>query len=319
MTAAVETTALSKDYRTALHKAPVSALRDVSIKVERGCIFGLLGQNGAGKTTLVKILLSLVPQTSGNAVVLGKDPNDVSIRRRIGFLPEQMRLPEYMKAHRFLRYMGDLNGVDSAAQKKRIPELLELVGLPGEKKPIKAYSKGMMQRLGLAQALLNDPELLFLDEPTEGLDPIGRKQVRDLLVNLRAQGKTIFLNSHILSEVEMICDELLILRKGETVRAGKPSEFTQRTGEYRIQVGAVTDAVHAAAESMLGAVKWEGTSLRCALKDRAHLNQLIDKFRAVGAEIEAIEPLKSTLEQFFIQVAGGVAVASAANYTGKGE
>jgi len=318
MTAIVETTALTKDYRSALHKPPVSALRDVSVKVERGCIFGLLGQNGAGKTTLVKILLSLVPQTSGSAKVMGKNPDDVSIRRRIGFLPEQMRLPEYMKAHSFLRYMGDLNRVDPATQKKRIPELLELVGLPGEKKLIKAYSKGMMQRLGLAQALLNDPELLFLDEPTEGLDPIGRKHVRDLLVKLRAQGKTIFLNSHILSEVEMICDELMILRKGEMVRAGKPSEFTQRTGEYRIQVGAVTDAVHAAAESMLGSVTWNGTSLRCPVKDRAQLNQLIDKFRAAGAEIEAIEPLKSTLEQFFIEVAGGTA-APVSPSTGKGE
>lgn len=315
MTAAVETTALTKHYQALPFKPGVSALREVSVKVERGCIFGLLGQNGAGKTTLVKILLSLVPQTAGAAKVLGKDPDDVSIRRRIGFLPEQMRLPEYMKAHAFLRYMGDLNGVAASLQKKRIPELLELVGLPGEKKLIKAYSKGMMQRLGLAQALLNDPELLFLDEPTEGLDPIGRKQVRDLLVSLRAQGKTIFLNSHILSEVEMICDELMILRKGEMVRAGKPSEFTQRTGEYRIQLAAVTDAAHAAAESLLGAVKWDGTSLRFPAKDRAQLNQLIDRLRAAGAEIEAIEPLKSTLEQFFIEVAGGGIAAA----TGKGE
>ena len=305
MTAAVETNSLSKDYRTALHKPPVSALRGVSVKVERGCIFGLLGQNGAGKTTLVKILLSLVQPTAGNATVLGKNPSDVSVRRRIGFLPEHLRLPEYMKAHGLLRYMADLNGVDRATQRTRIPELLELVGLPNEKKRIKAYSKGMQQRLGLAQALLNDPELLFLDEPTEGLDPIGRKQVRDLLVELRAKGKTIFLNSHILSEVEMICDEMLILKKGEMVRAGKPSDFTRRTGEYRIQVAAVTEPAHAAAESLLGPVKWDGTSLRFAARDLAQLNQLIDKLRQAGAEIEAIEPLKSTLEEFFIEVAKG--------------
>lgn len=305
MTTVVETNSLSKDYRTALHKPPVSALRGVSIKVERGCIFGLLGQNGAGKTTLIKILLSLVTPTSGSAQVLGSDPDDVNVRRRIGFLPEHMRLPEYLKAHSFLRYMGDLNGVDRATQRKRIPELLEIVGLPGEKKLIKAYSKGMQQRLGLAQALLNDPELLFLDEPTEGLDPIGRKQVRDLLVNLRAQGKTIFLNSHILSEVEMICDEMLILKKGEMVRAGKPSDFTRRTGEYRVQVGAVTGAVHAAVESVLGAVQWDGTSLRCKVHDRAQINLLIDRVRAAGGEIEAIEPLRSTLEEAFIEVATG--------------
>jgi len=318
MTIVVETNSLTKDYRPGMLKPAVSALRGVSVKVERGCIFGLLGQNGAGKTTLVKILLSLVPPTSGSASVMGKHPSDTSVRRLIGFLPEQMRLPEYMKAHSFLRYMGDLNGVDRATQRKRIPELLELVGLPGEKKVIKAYSKGMQQRLGLAQALLNDPDLLFLDEPTEGLDPIARKQVRDLLVGLRAKGKTIFLNSHILSEVEMICDELLMLRKGEMVRAGKPSDFTHRTGEYRIQVGAVTDPVHAAAESLLGPVKWDGTSLRFAAKDRAQMNALIDKFRAAGAEIEAIEPLKSTLEEFFIGAATGSASASVAA-TGQGE
>lgn len=303
MTTAVETNALAKDYRVALHKPPTSALRGVSVKVERGCIFGLLGQNGAGKTTFVKILLSLVPPTSGSAKVLGKDPDDVSVRRRIGFLPEQMRLPDYMKAHSFLRFMADLNGVDRAVQRKRIPELLELVGLPGEKKPLRAFSKGMQQRLGLAQALINDPELLFLDEPTEGLDPIGRKQVRDLLVDLRAKGKTIFLNSHILSEVEMICDQMMILKKGEMMRAGKPSDFTRRTGEYKLQLTAVTAAVHAAAESVLGPVQWAGTSLRFAAQDHAQLNQLIDKVRAAGGELEALEPLKSTLEEFFIEVA----------------
>jgi ABC-2 type transport system ATP-binding protein len=181
--------------------------------------------------------------------------------------------------------------------------LLELVGLPDEKKVLKAYSKGMQQRLGLAQALLNDPELLFLDEPTEGLDPIGRKQVRDLLVDLRSRGKTIFLNSHILSEVEMICDQMMILKKGEMVRAGKPSDFTRRTGEYRLHVAAVTDAVHAAAESVLGVVKWNGTALLATVKDRAQLNLLIDRLRAAGGEIEALEPVKNTLEEFFIEVA----------------
>lgn len=304
MNPVVETTHLSKTYRVAPHRPAVTALRDVSIKVERGCIFGLLGQNGAGKTTLVKILLSLVPPTSGKATVLGKDPYDVSARRRIGFLPEQMRLPEYMNARSFLSYMGSLNGVNGAVLRKRIPELLEMVGLPGEKKAIKSYSKGMQQRLGLAQALLNDPDLLFLDEPTEGLDPVGRKQVRDLLARLRDQGKTIFLNSHILSEVEMICDEMLILRRGEVVRAGKPSDFTRRTGEYRIHLAEATPAARTAVETVIGPVTWENAFLRCQVQDRAQLNQVIDRLRAAGAEIESIEPVRSTLEEFFIGVAG---------------
>ncbi len=303
-TAAVETNNLAKTYREILKRRTTHALRGVSVRVERGVIFGLLGQNGAGKTTFTKILLSLVRATSGTAQVLGRHPADPHARRRIGYLPEHMRLPEYFKADSFLRYMADLNGVDRATQKKRIPELLELVGLHGEKKQVKTFSKGMLQRLGLAQALLNDPELLFLDEPTEGLDPVGRKQVRDLLLKLRAEGKTIFLNSHILTEIEQVCDELMILNKGQVVQTGKPEEFTRFTGSYRLRLGAVTDAIHAAAQAVLGPLRWEGARVDIQPRDRAQLNELIDRVRGAGGEIESIEPLRSTLEQHFIQVIG---------------
>jgi ABC-2 type transport system ATP-binding protein len=303
--AAIETAGLGKTYRPGLGRAPVRALRDVSLHVERGVIFGLLGQNGAGKTTLVKTLLGLARPTAGTARVLGCDPADPAARRRIGFLPEAMRLPEFMKAEPFLHYMGALNGVDRATRRRRVPEVLERVGLQAPKKQIKEYSKGMQQRLGLAQAMMNDPDLLFLDEPTEGLDPIGRKQVRDLLLELRAAGKTIFLNAHVLSEVEQVCDQCLILKQGQVMRAGKPSEFTRRTGEYILSVAQVTGAVHAAAQAVLGPLRWDGPSVHIKPRDRAQLNELIDRLRAVPVEIEALEPVKSTLEEFFIEVITG--------------
>jgi len=301
---AVQTQDLEMTYREMWRK-PARALAGVSLEVERGVIFGLLGQNGAGKTTLVKLLLSLLRPTKGTARVLGRDPFDARTRRRIGYLPEQMRLPEYMKAHSFLRYMGELNGVKSATLNTRIPALLELVGLPGEKKVLSAYSKGMQQRLGLAQALLNEPDLLFLDEPTEGLDPLGRKQVRDLLVSLRAGGKTIFLNSHLLSEIELVCDRVVILNRGAVVRQGTPAEFAKHTGEYRVRLAEAGDAVRAAVESVVPGARWENSTVYLSPANRAQLNAMIDRLRAVPVEIETVEPVHSTLEEYFIQVVTG--------------
>lgn len=301
---AIETEDLHKKYVT-LRRKEIPALNGVSLSVERGTVFGLLGPNGAGKTTLVKILLGLADATSGYARLLGGHPGDTKARRRIGYLPEQMRLPDYIKGPAFLRYMGRLNGVPSATLKKRIPQLLEQVGLGGVKKPAKAYSKGMLQRLGLAQALLNDPELLILDEPTDGLDPLGRKQVRDLLLALKAAGKTIFLNSHMLSEVEQVCDRVVILHQGLVARAATPDEFTRGSGEYVVRVAEVNDAVRAAAAAVASAGIWQDASLRFSPKDRAELNALVDKLRAVPVEIEAIEPMKNSLEQFFLKVVTG--------------
>lgn len=301
---AIETNDLHKRYVT-LRRKEIPALNGVSLRVERGTIFGLLGPNGAGKTTLVKILLGLATPTSGSASLLESHPGDTKARRRIGYLPEQMRLPDYIKAPALLRYMGRLNGVPSATLKMRIPLLLEQVGLAGVKKPAKTYSKGMQQRLGLAQALLNDPELMILDEPTDGLDPLGRKQVRDLLLSLRAAGKTIFLNSHMLSEVEQVCDRVVILHQGLVARAATPDEFTRGSGEYIVRVAEVNDAVRAAAAAVASGGTWQDSALRFSPRDRAHLNALVDRLRAVPVEIEAIEPLKNSLEQFFLKVVTG--------------
>ncbi|HXQ26886.1 MAG TPA: ABC transporter ATP-binding protein [Candidatus Acidoferrales bacterium] len=303
---AVEVRDLGKTYRT-LRGTAVSALDGVSLRVEPGTIFGLIGQNGAGKTTLIKILLGLGTPTAGVARLLGSSPRDPAARRRVGYLPEQMRLPDYFQAKNFLRYMGRLNGVDRAAMERRIPALLERVGLGDVRKPVKAYSKGMQQRLGLAQALVSDPEVLFLDEPTDGLDPLGRKDVRDLLVQLRSEGKTIFLNSHLLSEVELVCDRIVILNKGKVARAATPDEFTRGTGEYLVRVAVADDAARAAAAAVAGDRKaeWEQNTLRIAPRDRAQLNSLLDRLRSVPVEIEAVEPVRLSLEDFFLQVVSG--------------
>jgi ABC-2 type transport system ATP-binding protein len=310
----IETQDLQKTYRTMWGK-PAAALQGVSLRVEPGTIFGLIGQNGAGKTTLVKILLGLSTATSGSAKLLGALPGNPVARRRIGYLPEQMRIPEYFKADGFLRYMGKLNIVDSATLNRRIPELLEKVGLAGIRKPVQAYSKGMQQRLGLAQALVNDPEVLFLDEPTDGLDPMGRKDVRDLLAALRAAGKTIFLNSHLLSEIELVCDRIVILNKGKVACAATPEEFTRGTGEYIVRVAAVNDTARAAVAAVIDkengtpaggkTAKWQGTTLRFTPRDRAQLNAVLDRLRSAPVEIESVEPVKLSLEEFFLQVVGG--------------
>ena len=287
-------------------RSTTQALEDVSLAVPAGTIFGLLGRNGAGKTTLVKILLGLIAPTAGGATILGEPPSSHRMRRRIGYLPEQMRLPEHMKAVSFLRYMGAINHVPEEKLRERIPSLLELVELDGARRNLlREYSKGMQQRLGIAQALLNDPEVLFLDEPTEGLDPLGRKQVRDLLSSLRTAGKTIFLNSHLLSEIELVCDNVAILEKGRVVRMGAPRELVSATGEYRVRVSHVNEAVRRAADKAISGGIWEGESVLVRPLDRAQLNRLIDELRAAQVEIEAVEPVRSTLEESFIAAVAG--------------
>jgi ABC-2 type transport system ATP-binding protein len=280
--AVIEVRDLQKTFPGIRNKS-VAALGGVSLQVEPGTIFGLIGQNGAGKTTLVKILLSLCRPTSGTARLLGCLPGNPIAQRRIGYLPESMRIPDHFMAEDFLTYMGKLNGVPAATLKQRIPQLLESVGLAGADKPVRNYSKGMQQRLGLAQALINDPELLFLDEPTDGLDPLGRIDVRDLLLRLRAEGKTIFLNSHLLSEIELVCDRIVILDKGKVACTTTPAEFTRGTGEYLVRLA-------------------EGGTLRFTPRDLEQLNELLDGLRRSGATILAVEPLRLSLEQFFIEV-----------------
>lgn len=225
----IETRELRKSY------GRIQALKGVSLQVEKGQIYGLLGQNGAGKTTLIKILLGIVKITDGDAELLGAPAGTTSIRKRVGYLPEDHQFPGYHSGYSLMDFYGQLYGVSRSDRRRLIPATLELVGIAGRMhSKIKTYSKGMKQRLGIAQALLHDPEVIFLDEPTDGVDPLGRREIRELMARLKERGHTIFLNSHLLGEVELICDRVAILQKGELVREGTIGELTEQKGRFEV-------------------------------------------------------------------------------------
>ena len=227
--AVVETDDLEKSY------GGVQALRGVSLSVERGQIFGLLGQNGAGKSTLIKILLGIVKKSGGEARLLGEPAGTPSVRRRVGYLPEDHQFPGYHTASSLLDFYGRLYSMPRSDRTKRADEALDIVGLLARKdSKIRTYSKGMKQRLGIASSFFHDPEVIFLDEPTDGVDPVGRKEIRDLLNTLKADGRTIFVNSHLLGEVEMISDRVAIVHQGSVVQQGTVAELTQTEGRFAV-------------------------------------------------------------------------------------
>ena len=312
---ALSVSSLSKTYRTGLlRRSAVQALDGVSLAVEKGAIFGLLGPNGAGKTTLVKILLGLVHPTSGTARLFDRPAGNPTARLRSGFVPENHRFPGFFTARRMLDTYGALGGVPPAARKERIPELLDKVDLAdAADAKIETFSKGMLQRTGLAQALLSRPRLLFLDEPTDGVDPVGRRRIRDLLVELRDEGTTVFLNSHLLSEVEQVCSRMAILNGGELVRTGSIDDLTQEEHTYDLRATPIPpdllDAFPGEALSPVEATRSNGEAssgetkrYRVRADSRAHLNDMIDRLRSGGVELESITPRRQTLEDYFIDV-----------------
>jgi ABC-2 type transport system ATP-binding protein len=225
----IETQELVKTY------GRIEALKGVSVRVEQGQIYGLLGQNGAGKTTLIKILLGITRKTDGDASLLGEPAGSTAVRARAGYLPEDHQFPGYHTGYSLMDFYGQLYGVPKADRRRKIPETLELVGIAGRmNSKIRTYSKGMKQRLGIAQALMHDPEVIFLDEPTDGVDPLGRREIRELMQRLKEKGHTIFLNSHLLGEVELICDRVAILQKGKMVKEGTIAELTQQKGRFEV-------------------------------------------------------------------------------------
>jgi ABC-2 type transport system ATP-binding protein len=294
---------LSKIYRSGIfRRREVRALQDFTLSVERGQIFSLLGPNGAGKTTFIKVLLSLTHATAGRASLLDTPLPHVRVRTRVGYLPENHRYPGYLTGDQVLTSFGALSGVPRAMIASRIETLLDLVGMKEWRAvKVKKYSKGMLQRLGLAQALVNDPDLLFLDEPTDGVDPVGRKEIRDVLKNLKSQGKTIFLNSHLLSEVELISDRVAILDKGRLLKVGTVDELTAAGEEYRIDVaGTIPEPFIVEARALVMKVRVEGDRLIMEVTEPAALNRLIDLLRKHGVMITTITQHRSSLEESFI-------------------
>lgn len=225
----IETRDLRKQYGT------IEALKGVTLKVEPGQIYGLLGQNGAGKSTMVKILLGIVKKSDGDAMLLGSEAGATDVRKKVGYLPEDHQFPGYHTAVSLLHFYGELYGMSRPDRLKRMDEALDIVGLRKRaKSKIKTYSKGMKQRLGIAQSFFHDPEVIFLDEPTDGVDPVGRKEIRDLLQTLKGEGRTIFVNSHLLGEVEMMSDRVAIIHQGEMVREGTVADLTRKANRYEI-------------------------------------------------------------------------------------
>ena len=306
---AISVRSISKVFGSFLSPKPVKALQDVDLDVHTGEIFGLLGPNGAGKTTLVKILLSIVRPTRGEALLFGKPAHATDARKQIGFLPENHRFPDFLSAFQMLDLYGRLGGIDSVLRKKRIDQYLELVGMTEwAHTRIKKFSKGMMQRVGIAQAMMNDPQLIFLDEPTDGVDPIGRREIRDILMDLQIQGKTIFLNSHLLSELEQVCTRVAILNHGKRVFEG--SLDTLNKGEsVEIHVDSMDETLHTACQAFFSPDSLSFTRLSDG-KTRIELtgagleiqNNLIDWLRDKKLLIDTITRHQTSLEDYFIDV-----------------
>jgi ABC-2 type transport system ATP-binding protein len=298
---AVEVVCLNKVYSSSFGKKKVFALTDLSLSVPAGTIFGLLGPNGAGKTTLIKLLLSITFPDSGSARILNEDISNIKVKRKVGYLPENHKYPPYLTGGETLKFFGQMSGLDGTGLDKKIDELLELMNLSKWKKSkIKTYSKGMMQRLGLAQAMINDPELIFLDEPTDGVDPIGRKEIRDVLVELKNRQKTIFLNSHILSEVELITDNVGILNKGKLLKEGTVKELTEKKEEYRLLFDRILS--DEALNSINGLKKDKEEYYNLKVNGINELNAVIDSLRNRSILIKEIIPQKNTLEEMFISL-----------------
>mgnify|MGYP001558212161 FL=1 len=281
-----------------------TVLSDVSLSVGQGEIFGFLGHNGAGKTTTMKILLGLIGATGGRVELLGAPATDVAVHARIGYMPESPYFYDYLTAEEFLCFYGRLAGLSRETVRQRTPQLLEHVGLTEARdRQLRKFSKGMLQRIGLAQAIIHDPELVILDEPMSGLDPIGRKEVRDLILSLRDQGKTIFFSTHIVSDVEMICDRVGILAKGKMLASGRIEDLVNEHEAQSVEV--VCDGV---VGDDLAAIKRKATRIlqrgvRCLiiLPGQDHLEEVLAILRHAGGKLVSVIPHKGSLEEIFLE------------------
>ncbi|HUS13227.1 MAG TPA: ABC transporter ATP-binding protein [Pyrinomonadaceae bacterium] len=304
----VEIDNLTKDYEVGfLRKKKVRALDGLSLTVNHGEIFGFLGANGAGKTTTLKLLMRLIFPTNGSARILDHDISDISMHSRIGYLPENPYFYDYLTALEFLNFCGQIFALSKSSRDNRAKELLNRVKLHESKWNIqlRKFSKGMLQRVGLAQALVNDPEVVFLDEPMSGLDPIGRREVRDLIASLRQEGKTVFMCSHILSDIEILCDRVAILKGGRLAQVGYLDELRQQVPGRNLVEVMVSGVSQVALEAYFPdrdefLVTSTPAGLRIELSDERDVDRVLASLRAAGGKLVSVQPLRQSLEELFL-------------------
>jgi ABC-2 type transport system ATP-binding protein len=315
--AAIELKNVTKIYRKRVH-----ALQGISLSVNRGEVFGLLGPNGAGKSTLIKIMMTVVRPTNAEGTILGQKVGHKPTLARVGYLPEHHRFPRYLTGRQTLEFFAAVTGVDRPTRKRRAAELVETVGMTAwADKKVGEYSKGMMQRIGLAQALVNDPDLVLLDEPTDGVDPVGRRDIREVLLRMRDIGKTVFVNSHLLSELEMMCDRVAILVGGQVARQGRIEELNAAKQRYEIEIVGVPNDAGALARSLAGliapavgsmppivrgaladgvAIEIIGETVRISTMDPAAIQSVVDTLRSRGLTIRRVQPVRPSLEDLYM-------------------
>lgn len=305
----IEIENLSKDYEVGFwKKKKVRALDNLNLKVEGGQIFGFLGGNGAGKTTTIKILMSLMFPTTGTARILGEDISNTKMHSRIGYCPENPYFYDYLKARELMDYFGELLGLDKQTRNRKTEELLTKVGLEEKdwNKQLRKFSKGMLQRVGLAQSLINDPEIVFMDEPMSGLDPIGRREIRELIADLREKGTTVFMSTHILSDIEALCDNVAILRGGKLAATGNLNDLLTKSGEtqiYEITVkGIPAELLQTKIAEISGAtVSAKPNGANIQVLEEKDVDRVLPIIRRENGSLISVQPVRQSLEELFVK------------------
>lgn len=297
----IVTESLTKVYKAPLEPS-VTALQDLNLEVYPGEVFALVGPNGSGKTTTLKLLLGLIFPTRGTARVFGENPRSVEVKRRIGFMPDGPYFYGHLTGNELLDFYADILQIPRSQKKQRIEELVELVGMKGRSHlQVRTYSKGMIQRIGLAQALLNDPELVLLDEPTAGLDPIGTRDVKDIILKMRQQGKTVFLCSHLLSDVERIADRVAVLHQGRLIRLGTMEELLVVKGRFEVQASRLSAEALEALGRMGEVLEVADSRIHLLLEEGEALQKALALIEAKGGHLDYLAPQRRTLEEVFIE------------------
>jgi ABC-2 type transport system ATP-binding protein len=303
MTTLIEVSGLRKQYRSSFGKPKITALDGIDFQVGEGELFGLLGPNGAGKTTTVKILLGLTHATAGTASVCGLPVRNPESRRRVGYLPEGHKIPNYLTARQALSIFGRMSGMANKDIARRVALLLDQVRMTQwADVRIKKFSKGMTQRLGLACAMIHGPQVLLLDEPTDGVDPVGRREIRDILRAEADRGTAVLLNSHLLSEIERTCDRVAVLRDGKVAAFGSVDELTRTTATYKMVATPIDDSLVSSFRETGANVERVNGHVVLSVTDLQHLNHLVDTLRSRGGVLSELSPVRSTLEDVFVDL-----------------